>query len=108
MSAEPGSRPPAGSLDHPSARGGGRWALRATLAVARHPALWLTAVHQILVLAPDGWWRQPPWLPLPDRAYLRFRLQTAYGDPDRPPEPGDVVTYLRWCRAWPALTRPEG
>ncbi len=49
-------------------------------------------------LAPTGWWRRWPPLPRPDPAYLRFRLQTAYGDPGRDPDPGDVVTYLRWCR----------
>lgn len=78
--------------------------VRAALALAAHPALWGTAVRQVLVLAVDGWWRRAPYLPLPDRAYLRFRMQTAYGDPDRPPEPGDVLTYLKWCRAWPKVT----
>ena len=28
-----------------------------------------------------------------------------YGDPTHEPEPGDIVTYLHWCRAWPTLTR---
>ncbi|MEY2457389.1 MAG: hypothetical protein QOK06_2483, partial [Acidimicrobiaceae bacterium] len=44
----------------------------------------------------------PPFLPLPDREYLRFRLQTQYGDPDRVPEPADLVTYLHWCRHFPS------
>lgn len=78
-----------------------RWAARAVLAVAAHPSLWLVGVRQVMVLARPGWWRQPPFLPLPDRAYLRFRLQTAYGDAGHDPDPDDVVTYLRWCRAWP-------
>jgi hypothetical protein len=81
------------------------WAGRAALAVARRPDLWATAVRQVLVLAPPGWWRSPPHLPWPEPAYLRFRLQTAYGDPSRQPEPADVVTYLHWCRAWPRVTR---
>ena len=81
------------------------WAARAALAVLARPTLWGTAVRQVLVLAPSGWWRSAPHLPVPDPAYLRFRLQTAYGDPDREPDPGDVVTYLHWCRAWPRLTR---
>ena len=82
-----------------------RWAARAGLALLAHPSLWGTAARQVLVLAPDRWWRTAPHLPLPDPAYLRFRLQTAYGDPEREPEPGDVVTYLHWCRAWPRVTR---
>jgi hypothetical protein len=57
-------------------------------------------VRQAVVLAPRGWWRRRPFLPLPDRDYLRFRMVTAYGDPERAPEPQDVVTYLEWCRGW--------
>lgn len=49
-------------------------------------------------MAPLGWWRRPPYLPLPDRAYLRFRLETQYGEGGAP-RPGDLVTYLDWCRA---------
>lgn len=76
-----------------------RWLGRAVRAVAAHPSLWATAVRQTLVLAAPGWWRRRPYLPLPAPDYLRFRLQTAYGgDGDRPPDPGDLVTYLRWCR----------
>ncbi|MDZ7734035.1 MAG: hypothetical protein U5R31_14055 [Acidimicrobiia bacterium] len=76
----------------------GRWLWRAALAVARQPGLWVTALRQLRALAPPGWWRRSPYLPVPDRAYLRFRLVTMYGDPDHDPEPHDVVAYLRWCR----------
>ena len=80
------------------------WVLRAFAALVVRPALWGTAVRQVLVLAVDGWWRRAPFLPLPDQAYLRFRMQTAYGDAERAPEPHDVITYLHWCRAWPRVT----
>ena len=83
----------------------GRWLARAGLVLARHPTLWLVALAQVFRLARPGWWRRPPFLPVPDRAYLRFRLQTAYGDPDREPEPHDVVTYLRWCRSYRRAAR---
>jgi hypothetical protein len=69
-------------------------------AVLRRPSLWTTALRQLLRLAGRGWWRRPPFLPLPDRTYLGFRLLTAYGDPNRSPDPDDVLAYLRWCRAW--------
>ena len=78
---------------------------RAVLAVAIRPSLWTTAVVQLIRLAVPGWWRRPPFLPVPDRDYLRFRMATAYGDPSSPPEAADVVTYLHWCRAWPRVTR---
>lgn len=72
-------------------------------AVLVRPSLWAVAVVQLFRLARPGWWRQWPLLPLPDPGYLRFRLQTAYGDENREPEPADVVTYLHWCRAWPRV-----
>jgi hypothetical protein len=72
--------------------------LLAAIAVARRPSLWLTAVHQVGVLARPGWWLRWPPVPIPDPAYLRFRLEVAYGN-DRPdPEVTDVVAYLQWCR----------
>lgn len=76
-------------------------------AVLVRPTLWPTAVRQVFVLAPRGWWRRPPFLPLPDRDYLAFRMQTAYGDPQATPVAADVVGYLHWCRAWPRVARPH-
>ena len=72
--------------------------LAAAAAVARRPGLWPTAVRPALVLAPDRWWARRPFLPLPDRRYLRFRLVTQYGDADHPPVARDVVDYLSWCQ----------
>jgi hypothetical protein len=54
-------------------------------------------------LAPSGWWRRRPFVPRPDPAWLRFRLQANTGDPDRPPQPDEVVAYLRWCRQFQGL-----
>ncbi|HEX3393489.1 MAG TPA: hypothetical protein VHS52_03090 [Acidimicrobiales bacterium] len=67
-------------------------------AVAVRPRLWPTALVQVRRLAPPGWWRRWPPLPAPDPDWMRFRARTAYGDPDRPPEPADVVAWLEWCR----------
>ena len=78
----------------------GRWFRSAVVAVLGHPSIWLTALVQLFRMAPTGWWRRRPFLPVPDPAYLRFRLQTQYGDPDREPEPADVVAYLKWCRGY--------
>jgi hypothetical protein len=72
--------------------------LRAALAVAARPALWGVAIIQVVRLARRGWWRRPPFLPMPDREYLRFRLETQYGDADHEIEPADLLAYLRWCR----------
>ena len=74
-----------------------RWWLSVARLLVRHPSLWATAVVQTLRLAAPGWWRRSPFLPLPDPAYLRFRLETQYGS-DQDPVAADVITYLHWCR----------
>jgi hypothetical protein len=74
------------------------------VAVAARPALWPVALRQTRRLARRDWWRHPPFLPVPDPAYLSFRLETQYGDAGTP-VPLDVVTYLEWCRDQERLTR---
>ena len=78
----------------------GQAPLRAVPAVIVRPWLWPTAVVQLFALAPRGWWRRSPFVPVPERAYYRFRMQTMYGDPDHEPEGKDLVTYLKWCRGY--------
>jgi hypothetical protein len=83
----------------------GRWLVRAALVVLRHPGLWGIAIVQLLRLAVPGWWHRWPPLPLPDADYLRFRLQTQYGDPEREPDPADLVSYLHWCKSYGKVAR---
>jgi hypothetical protein len=45
-----------------------------------------------------GWWRIAPFLPLPDRTYLRWRMYTAYGDEGAVPPVADVISFARWRR----------
>jgi hypothetical protein len=78
------------------------WVWPAAAAVAVRPALWGVALRQALRLAAPGWWRRWPPVPRPDPGYVRFRLQTAFGDPATNPTPADVVAYLEWCRRFPA------
>jgi hypothetical protein len=84
--------------------GGARFWAGAAVAVARRPRLWATAIAQAGRLARPRWWRRPPFLPVPDREYLRHRLETQYGR-DHEPEPDDVTTYLEWCRQMTRLRR---
>jgi hypothetical protein len=44
------------------------------------------------------WYRRPPFLPLPPRDYVRWRMFTAYGDENAVPPPDDVVRFARWRR----------
>ena len=66
-------------------------------AVACRPGLWWTAARQWARLVPPRWWRTAPHLPVPPRAYLAFRMETAYG-PGGQPRAADIVEYLEWCR----------
>lgn len=45
----------------------------------------------------NGWWRRAPFLPVPSRDYVRWRMHTAYGSEDAIPPADDVVRYARWA-----------
>ncbi|WP_419841498.1 hypothetical protein [Candidatus Poriferisodalis sp.] len=77
------------------------WKLPA--AVAMRPRLWCTAARVGLRMIPPRWWARAPYLPVPPRAYLRFRLQTALGSENSTTlEAADLIRWLEWCRQWPA------
>ena len=44
------------------------------------------------------WWSRAPFLPVPDSAYLRWRMDTAYGDESAVPPVEDVIRFARWRR----------
>lgn len=73
-------------------------------AVIVRPSLWVTALAQAFRLVPRGWWRTSPFLPVPSRDYMEFRMVTQYGGGHGvargPIRSEDVVAYLRWCRRW--------
>jgi hypothetical protein len=75
-----------------------RWILPVAAAVVQRPTLWGSGLRAALRLAPRGWWRAWPPIPVPPSAYLRFRVQTNDGSPDARPRPDEVVAFLRWCR----------
>lgn len=43
------------------------------------------------------WYAHPPYLPLPPDPYLRWRLDTAYGDPEAAPPAAEGARFLRWA-----------
>ena len=43
------------------------------------------------------WFLRPPFLPIPSRAYMRWRMYTAYGDERAVPPVQDVIRYARWA-----------
>lgn len=64
----------------------------------RSPRLGVDLLRAAWAFRRRGWWRSPPFLPLPDRAYLRWRMDTAYGDPEVVPPVEDVIGFARWRR----------
>ena len=77
-----------------------RIATRTLAALAVRPDLWSAGISQVRRLAPNGWYLRWPFLPLPAREYLEFRVLTQYGDTQRSPEVRDVIDYLEWSRDW--------
>ncbi|HEY9441736.1 MAG TPA: hypothetical protein VIQ25_00710 [Gemmatimonadales bacterium] len=71
-----------------------RLALRAAL----RPRLALDLLRTAWGFRRRDWWRRAPFLPLPDRAYLRWRMYTAYADESAVPPIEDVVRFARWRR----------
>ena len=78
------------------ARGGDARRIRARRPAA--PRTWCAAMGALRRFAPRGWWRRPPFLPVPDERYWEFRMETAYGDQGASPDGDDVSTAIVWSR----------
>jgi hypothetical protein len=74
-----------------------RLTLLLVLRALRHPTLAAALVRVAWRFRRRGWFRRAPFLPIPDRDYLRWRMLTAYGDPDALPSAEDVERYARWA-----------
>jgi hypothetical protein len=76
----------------------GTLGLRLTLRAALNPLLALDLVTAVWAFRRRGWARRPPFLPVPDAGYLRWRMYTAYGDEGAVPPLEDVLRFVRWRR----------
>jgi hypothetical protein len=79
----------------------GSWfGLAATLTARAviNPRLALDLLKMTWAFRARGWYRTPPFLPIPDREYLRWRMYTAYGDENAVPPARDVIRFARWRR----------
>lgn len=72
----------------------GQLAIRGVL----NPRLGVDLLKTAWAFRRRGWWARPPYLPLPDRNYLRWRMYTAYADENAVPPLDDVVRFARWRR----------
>lgn len=69
------------------------------LAVLVRPSLWATAIGALFALSPRGWWKRPPFLPIPDAELVSWRVTTAYGQPNMTLARDDLLSYLRWRKS---------
>ncbi len=72
--------------------------LAVTLRALVNPRLALDLLRTGWAFRGRDWWRRPPFLPLPDRRYLRWRMYTAYADENAVPPVRDVIGFARWRR----------
>ncbi|HEX9895632.1 MAG TPA: hypothetical protein VGA78_17000 [Gemmatimonadales bacterium] len=85
----------------PGSSGPSSWGglvLALVLRAAVNPRLAVDLVRTGWAFRRRGWWRLPPYLPLPDGPYLRWRMYTAYGDEQAIPPVEDVISFARWRR----------
>ena len=79
----------------------GSWTTLALTLTARalvRPRLALDLLTAAWAFRRRGWWGRPPFLPVPDPTYLRWRMYTAYGDEGAVPSVRDVERFARWRR----------
>ena len=62
-----------------------------------HPALGVDLLRVAWRFRSRNWYMRFPFLPLPDRTYVKWRMYTAYGDYDAVPPADDVERYARWA-----------
>ena len=63
----------------------------------RSPSLAVALVRVAWRFRKRGWYATAPFLPLPPRDYVRWRMYTAYGDYDAIAPAEDVDRYARWA-----------
>ena len=73
-------------------------AVQLSLRAVVNPRLALDLLRTGWAFRRRRWWAGPPFLPLPDPAYMRWRMYTAYGDESAVPPLEDVVRFARWRR----------
>jgi hypothetical protein len=62
------------------------------------PRLALDLLRTAWAFRRRDWWRKPPFVPVPDPTYLRWRMYTAYADENAVPPAEDVIRFARWRR----------
>lgn len=63
----------------------------------RRPGLLIALLQAAWRFRARGWWRRVPFLPVPPREYVAWRLHTAYGEEGREPSVEELDGYVRWA-----------
>src|SRR5207244_12866871 len=71
--------------------------LRLAMRALAHPRLAVDLLRLAWSFRARGWLRRPPFLPLPPRVYLRWRMLTEYGEVAAEPPLEGVVLFASWC-----------
>ena len=71
----------------------------------RRPGLIPHLVRFAWAFRARGWYRRPPFLPLPPRSYVRWRMDTAYGDEGHVPARNEIERYVVWTTRMRQLMR---
>ena len=72
--------------------------VQVTLRALVNPRLALDLLRLVWAFRARGWYRRPPFLPLPPAGYIRWRMYTAYGDEQALPPVEDIVRFATWRR----------
>ncbi len=76
------------------------------LLALRRPRLWPALVSASWAFRSRDWYRRPPFLPLPSKAYMRWRMETAYGEPDAVPPAHEIESFITWSADMRRRMRP--
>src|SRR5690625_7881533 len=79
-----------GSLEQDDRKGGAGLIAR----LLRRPGTAILLLRAGRKFRARGWWRRPPFLPLPPPEYIERRLHTADGVAERRPDPAGDERYL--------------
>lgn len=63
----------------------------------RNPSVGVALIRVGWRFRERGWQRRFPFIPLPARDYVRWRMHTAYGRDDAIPPADDLIRYARWA-----------
>ena len=67
-----------------------------TRQILTRPRLWPRLLGAAWRFRRRDWFRHAPFLPLPSRAYMEWRLHTAFGDEQATPTADQLESYLEW------------